>query len=110
MEKVNKIAKKIYASMLTVRDLMDMKIELNMTDNFKGNWTIKFKGPVKLTEEAYARWNLYGVFDKKVLINGNEGIILDINNDYECKHICALFNTISGSVNDYTYKKYIQEK
>ena len=106
-----KIAKKILASKkITVRKLLSLNINLQITSGIDDTFIAYFNGPVQLTNDGNIRWTSNGVFDIQLLIDGNHGSIINVLSDEQLKNFCALFNTINGNVNKYTYKKYVKNK
>lgn len=106
----NIIAKILSDYIITVRDLLNMDISINVTDDFNGQWIAEFKGPVKLTANGIAKWSIDNILDKEIEFNKSKAIVKGIKNDNECKQLCSLFNTINKNVNDNTYKKYIKKE
>lgn len=108
---MNKIIAKILSDyIIKVRDLLDMDISINVTDDFNGQWNADFKGPVELTADGIARWSMNNILDKEIAFKENKAIVQGIKNDNECKQLCSLFNTINKNVNDATYQKYIKKE
>lgn len=104
---MEKIAKNIISSLFTVRDLLKRSMNIIVINDYDDNSEIMFQGPVELTVDGIARWG--HILDKQVMIDEGRALVLDIQDNNECDDLCALFNTINGRVNKYTYKKYIGE-
>ena len=66
-----------------------------------------YNGPVELTSDGIARWSSNGVLDILVDVNDGSATVLYNDEAVEDDEICSLFNTISGQVNKFTYKKYV---
>ena len=108
---MNKIIAKILSDyIIKVRDLLDMDISIDVTDDFNGQWVADFKGPVKLTVNGIAKWSANNILDNEVVFTNSKAIVKGIKNDNECKQLCSLFNTINKNVNENTYQKYIKKE
>ena len=94
---------------MKVRDVLDFDGTYWITGE-EGGWKIPFHGPANLTVDGFARWTANGVLDKKVALAGNSVIVKGIIDDRDCDHVCALFNTLAGGVNDDTFEKYTGNK
>ena len=110
MDNIIKIAKKIASKqMLTIRQLLQKDIYVKIIYHSNDTFELQFQGKAKLTPDGMARWSNNGVLDIKVMLIGNEAFIHDVLTKKQMQDLCALFNTISGHVNDDTYNKYIKK-
>lgn len=108
MNNMNKIARKIVGSQITVRELLTKKIKVNIIINTEDNVELSFSGPVELTPDGVARWGLNNILNIPLLLDDNEAIISVVLTHKQIQDLCSLFNTIAGHVNDDTYNKYIK--
>ena len=91
---------------MRIRDVLGLEGAYRIM-GVEGGWMVPFRGPAVLKADGLARWTANGVLDKKVVLSGRDVIVMDIIDDADCDHVCALFNTLDGGVNEFTYSKYI---
>ena len=91
---------------MRIRDVLGLEGAYRIM-GVEGGWMVPFHGPATLKADGLARWTANGVLDKKVVLSGRDVIVMDIIDDADCDHVCALFNTLDGGVNEFTYSKYI---
>jgi hypothetical protein len=79
MKKMLSIAKKIASRQtVTLRQLLKMNIDLQITSPFDESFLIEFSGPAYLTQDGIIRWTSNGTLDTKIIIQGYQGTISSI--------------------------------
>lgn len=91
---------------MRIRDVLKLEGSYRVM-GVEGGWMVPFHGPASLTADGMARWTANGVLDKKAVLSGRDVIVTGIVDDADCDRVCALFNTLDGGVNEFTYSKYI---
>lgn len=108
MDLLEIIARKISATeKMTIRDLLDKGFSVDITDE-SGAWACPYEGK-KLTADGVARWSADGTLDIEIELQGGNAIVTGVQTEEQLESVCALFNTLAGNVNEYTYNKYVAE-
>ena len=109
MTKAHRIARRIVVGkLMRVRDLLETDMSVDVEDEQK-TWRCPFDGKARLTPDGVARWSAIGTLDLPVTVQGNVAVVSGLDTDEKEKAVCALFNTLAGNVNEYTYGKYVKK-